>query len=105
MKKPSNELESALRNEPKIRLVRISDSDSLGEEVASAKFSTSLRGAPDGEYVVFQFKSSIGNKASALETVTAMKDPDDTWRLAGYFIKGPETPDKLTGAATAVMFA
>lgn len=56
-------------------------------EVASANFSTTLPGAPDGEYVVFQFNSSFENKASAIETVTAMKDSDGVWRVAGYFIK------------------
>lgn len=56
-------------------------------EVASASFATTLPGAPDGEYVVFKFDSSFENKASALETVTAMKDPDGIWRVAGYFIK------------------
>ena len=56
-------------------------------EVASANFSTALPGAPDGEYVVFQFNSSFENKASAIETVTAMKDSDGVWRVAGYYIK------------------
>lgn len=56
-------------------------------EVAAADFSTTLPGAPDGEYVVFQFNSSFEDKASALETVTAMKDADGKWRVAGYFIK------------------
>jgi len=56
-------------------------------EVASSSFSTTLPGAPDGEYVVFEFSSSFENKASALETVTAMKDSDGEWRVAGYFIK------------------
>jgi len=56
-------------------------------EVAAANFSTTLPGAPDGEYVVFQFSSSFENKASALETVTAMKGSDGKWRVAGYFIK------------------
>ena len=56
-------------------------------EMATAKFSTSLPGAPDGEYVVFQFNASFENKATAVETVTAMKDADGTWRVAGYFIK------------------
>ena len=56
-------------------------------EVAAANFSTTLPGAPDGEYVVFQFNSSFENKASAVETVTAMKGPDGKWRVAGYFIK------------------
>lgn len=56
-------------------------------EMATSKFSTTLPGAPDGEYVVFQFNSSFEHKATALETVTAMKDPDGAWRVAGYFIK------------------
>jgi len=55
--------------------------------VASSTFARTLPGAPDGEYVVFQFKSSFENKTSAIETVTMMKDPDGTWRAAGYFIK------------------
>ena len=59
----------------------------LSREVASANYSTTLPGAPDGEYVVFQFNTSFENKASAVETVTAMKDLDGEWRVAGYFIK------------------
>jgi hypothetical protein len=56
-------------------------------EMATAEFSTTLPGAPDGEYVVFQFNSSFEYKAKALETVTAMKGADGAWRVAGYFIK------------------
>lgn len=55
--------------------------------VSSATFSRTLPGAPDGEYVVFQFSTSFENKASAVETVTAMKEEDGKWRVAGYFIK------------------
>ncbi|MFQ6005175.1 MAG: DUF4019 domain-containing protein [Woeseia sp.] len=56
-------------------------------EIASSSFALTLPGAPDGEYVVLQFNTSFGNKGSAVETVTAMKDDDDTWRVAGYYIK------------------
>ncbi len=56
-------------------------------EVSAATFSRTLPGAPDGEYVVFQFSTSFGNKASAIETVTAMKDQGEVWRVAGYYIK------------------
>ena len=56
-------------------------------EVSSATFSRTLPGAPDGDYVVFRFSTSFENKASAIETVTAMKDKDETWRVAGYYIK------------------
>ena len=56
-------------------------------ETASAQYSTSLPGAPDGEYVVFEFNASFVNKQRAVETVTVMRDLDGTWRVAGYFIR------------------
>ena len=59
----------------------------LSRDTASAEYSTTLPGAPDGEYIVFQFNSAFANKAAAVETVTAMKDPDGKWRVAGYYIR------------------
>jgi hypothetical protein len=52
-----------------------------------ATATRSLPGAPDGDYVVLQFDASFEHKASALETVTAVREPDGTWHVAGYFIK------------------
>ena len=49
-------------------------------------YSTSLPGAPDGEYVVFQFQTEFENKSRAIETVTPMLD-DGKWRVSGYFVK------------------
>ena len=45
-------------------------------EVKSKEYRTSLPGAPDGEYVVIQFKTVFENKKSAIETVTPMLDKD-----------------------------
>ena len=59
----------------------------VSREVLSATFKTSLPGAPDGEYVVIQYKTKFEKKAEAIETVTPMKDTDGIWRVAGYFIK------------------
>lgn len=53
----------------------------------SATFRRDLPGAPDGEYVVMQFTTAFRGKASAIGTVTAMKDPDGSWRVAGDYIK------------------
>jgi hypothetical protein len=53
----------------------------------TAKYSTTLPGAPDGEYVVIQFDTSFEKKQSAVETVTPMKESDGRWRVSGYFIK------------------
>jgi hypothetical protein len=63
----------------------------LGEVVSrqmqTATYTTSLPGAPDGEYVVIQFDTSFKNKKAAIETVTPMMDQDGTWRVSGYYIK------------------
>jgi hypothetical protein len=56
-------------------------------EVKSKEYRTSLPGAPDGEYVVIQFKTSMENKKSAVETVTPMLDKDKKWRVSGYYIR------------------
>ena len=55
------------------------------KEVDSRSF-TSLPGVPDGHYVIVHYQTAFKNKASAVETVTAMQDPDGDWRVAGYFI-------------------
>jgi hypothetical protein len=59
----------------------------VSRKLASANYTTSLPRLPDGKYVVIQFDTSFEKKASAVETVTPMQDPDGTWRVAGYFIK------------------
>lgn len=59
----------------------------VSRKVKSASYTTSLPGAPDGEYVVIQFNSSFENKKSGIETVTPKMDKDGIWRVAGYYIK------------------
>lgn len=53
----------------------------------AAQFTRELPGAPDGEYVVLQFKTSFANKKNAVETVTPMKDSGGAWRVSGYQVK------------------
>jgi hypothetical protein len=53
----------------------------------SATSTTTLPGAPDGEYVVFQFNTSFEQKSAGVETVTAIREKDGTWRVGGYFIQ------------------
>jgi hypothetical protein len=55
--------------------------------VKLATAATSLPGAPDGEYVVFQFETRFEHKADAVETVTPMLDKDGHWRVSGYYVK------------------
>jgi hypothetical protein len=56
-------------------------------KLLAAKFLTEIPNAPKGEYVVIQFDTDFEHKASAVETITPMKDRDGTWRVAGYFIR------------------
>lgn len=56
-------------------------------EVKSTEYRTSLPGAPDGQYVVIQFKTEFENKKSAIETVTPMLGKNKTWRVSGYYIR------------------
>lgn len=58
----------------------------VSRSVKSAKFTKSLPGAPDGEYVVIQFATSFSNKQQAIETVTPMR-AGGQWKVSGYFIK------------------
>jgi len=58
-----------------------------GRKVLAAKYTRTLPGAPDGEYVVIQFSSQFANKASAVETVTPMRESDGSWKVSGYYIK------------------
>lgn len=53
----------------------------------STTAATTLPGAPDGEYVVFQFNTTFAQKAAAVETVTAVREPDGSWHVGGYFIR------------------
>jgi hypothetical protein len=56
-------------------------------EVLSAKHTTKLPGAPDGDYVVIQYRTSFQNKSNAIETVTPMRDDDGVYRVSGYYVR------------------
>lgn len=59
----------------------------ISRTVKATQYTTTLPGAPDGEYVVIQFDSSFTNKKTAVETITPMLDKDGVWRVSGYYIK------------------
>ena len=56
-------------------------------QLESKEYTMTVPGAPDGQYVILQYKTSFANKKSATETVTPMLDQDKKWRVSGYFIK------------------
>jgi hypothetical protein len=59
----------------------------LSRKVQNSTYTTTLPGAPDGQYVVIQFETSFENKANAVETVTPMLEPDGQWHVSGYYIR------------------
>ena len=56
-------------------------------KLMSKKYTKNLPGAPDGDYMVIQYRSSFENKKSAMETITPMLDKDGKWKVSGYYIK------------------
>ena len=56
-------------------------------KLLGAKFANDLPGVPPGVYVVFGFASVFQEHDNIIETVTAKKDDNGVWRVAGYFIR------------------
>ena len=52
-----------------------------------AVYKTQLPGAPNGKYVIIQYRASFEKKEEAVETITPMLDKDGVWRISGYFIR------------------
>lgn len=59
----------------------------LSRSLLSAKFTTTLPGAPDGQYVVIQYQTVFEKKRAAIETITPMLENDGKWRVSGYYVK------------------
>ena len=59
----------------------------LSRKFKDAKFSSTMPGAPDGQYVVVHYESSFEKKATAAETVTTVLDSDGQWKVCGYYIR------------------
>jgi hypothetical protein len=59
----------------------------LSRSLRSAEFTTTLPGAPDGQYVVIQYQTVFEKKRAAIETITPMLGNDGKWRVSGYYVK------------------
>jgi len=55
-------------------------------KLRASRYVTDLNGAPTGEYVVIEFDTKFASGDPMIERITPMKDPDGTWRVAGYFL-------------------
>lgn len=52
----------------------------------SIQSTTTLPGAPDGDYRIVQFDTAFANKSDAVETVVLARE-GATWAVSGYFIR------------------
>jgi len=59
----------------------------VGRKQRSATYTTSLPGAPAGEYVVFLFDTDFEKRTGFVETITVAREKDGSWRIAGYYIR------------------
>jgi hypothetical protein len=74
-------------------------------QLKSRTYSTTLPGAPDGEYVVIQYQTSFANKKASVETVTPMREKDGRWRVSGYFIRRTRGGVAASGRASRACVA
>jgi hypothetical protein len=58
----------------------------VSRKLKAASYTTTLPGAPPGEYVVIQYTTDFANRSGAVETVTPMLD-GGAWRVSGYYVK------------------
>ena len=59
----------------------------LSRQLTQVQHTTSMQGAPDGDYVVMQFDTRFEHKQAAVETVTFLQEKKGEWKAAGYYIK------------------
>ena len=58
-----------------------------GRQQIMARYTTELPGAPRGEYVVFQYRTTVAGGHQVIETVIPMRDGSRGWRVSGYFVR------------------
>ena len=58
----------------------------ISRHILGVTKTTTLPGAPDGEYGVLTYSAVFTNQASAVETVVLIRDGEQ-WKIAGYFIR------------------
>ena len=55
--------------------------------LARIEYTKALPGAPDGEYVLIEYKTAFENKEDGVETVITTVDWDGGWKVAGYDVR------------------
>jgi hypothetical protein len=61
--------------------------ETKSRQLESKRYTTKIRGMPNGKYVVLQYKTTFAKPSEAVETVVPMLDKDNKWRVADYYVK------------------
>jgi hypothetical protein len=59
----------------------------IARRETDARPASRLPGVPEGAYVVFLFDTDVAARTGVGETVTALLDTDNSWRVAGYYVR------------------
>jgi len=70
----------------KVAPVRQKTGALVGRKLKQARYTTKIPGSPAGDRVIVQFDSEFTNLKAASETVTAVLDKDNRWRVAKYVV-------------------
>ncbi len=69
-----------------IQKTRVGTGALQSRDLIDAAYTTTLPGAPDGQYVVLHYHVSFANRQDAVETLT-LAFAKGYWRISGYYIK------------------
>ncbi len=70
-----------------LQAIRQSLGKVISRKLDKKRYTHTLPGAPDGQYVVIEFFTVFEKKKNAVETVTPMLDSDGQWKISGYYIR------------------
>jgi hypothetical protein len=69
-----------------IQKTRVDTGALQSRELIDSAYTTTLPGAPEGQYVVLHYHTSFANRQDTLETLT-LAFAKGYWRISGYYIK------------------
>jgi hypothetical protein len=69
-----------------IQKTRVGTGALQSRELIDSAYSTTVPGAPEGQYVILHYHASFANRPDAVETVT-LTFAKGYWRVVGYYIK------------------
>ena len=69
-----------------IQKTRVNTGALQSRDLIDAAYTTTLPGAPEGQYVVLHYHVSFANRQDAVETLT-LGFAKGYWRIVGYYIK------------------